>query len=40
MTLTARLDPRTNAVIGSPVTLAVDLEHVYLFDPETELAIR
>jgi multiple sugar transport system ATP-binding protein len=39
-TLTARLDPRTNAAVGNTVTLAVDPEHVYLFDPDTELAIR
>jgi multiple sugar transport system ATP-binding protein len=39
-TLTARLDPRTNAIVGNVVTLAVDPEHVYFFDAETEQAIR
>jgi multiple sugar transport system ATP-binding protein len=39
-TLTARLDPRSHARVGEVVTLAVDPERVYLFDADTEQAIR
>ena len=39
-TLTARLDPRSDARIGEVVTLAIDPERIYLFDAETEQAVR
>jgi multiple sugar transport system ATP-binding protein len=39
-TLTARLHPRSSARIGQVMRLAVDLERVYLFDADTEQAIR
>jgi multiple sugar transport system ATP-binding protein len=38
-TLLARVDPRTNAVPGRDIRLAVDPEALYFFDPETELAL-
>ena len=37
--LTARLDPRSAAEIGRPVTLAIDASRLYYFDPETEIAL-
>jgi multiple sugar transport system ATP-binding protein len=36
---TARLDPRAVLKAGDPLTLAVDTEHLQLFDEETGLAI-
>jgi multiple sugar transport system ATP-binding protein len=39
-TLVARLDPRTALAVGRDVTLVVDPQRVYLFDPETEQAIH
>jgi multiple sugar transport system ATP-binding protein len=35
-TLLARVDPRTSARPGSSVAIAVDLDNLYTFDPETE----
>lgn len=35
----ARVDARTSAKVGDTVRLAVDANHVHLFDAETELAI-
>jgi multiple sugar transport system ATP-binding protein len=37
--LTARVSPQTNAAAGGTVTLAVDPERLYVFDPETGLAL-
>jgi multiple sugar transport system ATP-binding protein len=37
--LTARLDPHTSVQTGSDVMLAVDVEHMYYFDLETEEAV-
>ena len=37
--LVARVDPRTAARPGGRLTLACDLRHLHLFDPETELAL-
>jgi hypothetical protein len=37
--LAARLDPRTNAAPGQEVALAVDLDEVHLFDPESRQSI-
>jgi multiple sugar transport system ATP-binding protein len=39
-TLTARLDPRSRARAGEQPRVAVDLERLHFFDPETERAIR
>ena len=38
-TLTARLNPRSGARAGSSIRLAVDVERLHFFDPETEQAI-
>jgi multiple sugar transport system ATP-binding protein len=38
-TVTARVDPRTRVAPGDVVELAVDLERIHLFDPDTEEAI-
>ena len=38
--LTARLSPRSKAAAGEPLRVAVDVERLHFFDPETELAIR
>ena len=38
-TLTARLDPRTDASPGRVVSLVVDAACLYFFDPETETAL-
>jgi multiple sugar transport system ATP-binding protein len=38
--VTARLNPRTDARSGSPLRVAIDLERMHFFDPETEAAIR
>jgi multiple sugar transport system ATP-binding protein len=37
--VTARLDPRSNAHTGGQLTLHVDNEHMHLFDSETGEAI-
>jgi multiple sugar transport system ATP-binding protein len=37
--LTARLSPRTDARSGQPLRIAIDLERLYFFDPESEDAI-
>jgi multiple sugar transport system ATP-binding protein len=37
--LTARLSPRTLARSGGPLRVAVDVERLYFFDPETEAGI-
>jgi multiple sugar transport system ATP-binding protein len=38
-TLTARLSPRSRAETGRPLRLAVDVERLHFFDPETEACI-
>lgn len=38
MLMTARVNPRTKAKDGEPITLHVDLEKMHLFDKETEKA--
>jgi multiple sugar transport system ATP-binding protein len=38
-TLTARLSPRSRAQTGRPLRLAVDVERLHFFDPETEACI-
>ncbi|HHW90616.1 MAG TPA: sn-glycerol-3-phosphate ABC transporter ATP-binding protein UgpC [Clostridiales bacterium] len=35
----ARVDARTHAEAGDVIKLAIDANHIHLFDPETELAI-
>lgn len=35
----ARVDPRARVAAGEQVTLAVDLEHLHFFDPETGAAL-
>lgn len=35
----ARVDARTQAVVGDVVKLAIDANHIHMFDPETELSI-
>ncbi|HSK48293.1 MAG TPA: ABC transporter ATP-binding protein [Coriobacteriia bacterium] len=37
--LLARVDPRTEAQAGKPTQLAVDLERMHLFDPDSEQAL-
>ena len=37
--MTARVDPRTTARTGSKVPFALDMEHIHIFDKETERAI-
>ena len=37
--LTARLSPRSGARSGAPLRVAVDVERMHFFDPDTELAI-
>jgi hypothetical protein len=37
--LTARLSPRTAARSGEPLRVAVDVERLHFFDPETEAAV-
>jgi multiple sugar transport system ATP-binding protein len=37
--LTARLNPRTRARPNQPLRIAVDVEHLHFFDPETEAAV-
>jgi multiple sugar transport system ATP-binding protein len=37
--LTARLSPRSGARSGQPLRVAVDLERLYFFDPDTEEAV-
>jgi multiple sugar transport system ATP-binding protein len=37
--MTARLDPRSQAHVGDQVTLHVDIDHLHLFDAETGAAI-
>jgi multiple sugar transport system ATP-binding protein len=37
--LTARLSPRTDARSGQPLRIAIDLERLYFFDPESEDSI-
>jgi multiple sugar transport system ATP-binding protein len=37
--MTARLNPRSRAETGAPLRVAVDVERLYFFDPETEAAI-
>jgi multiple sugar transport system ATP-binding protein len=37
--LTARLSPRTGARSGQPLRVAVDVERLHFFDPETEEAV-
>ena len=36
----ARVDPRSQGRPGKPIDVMVDLDHVHVFDKETELAIR
>jgi multiple sugar transport system ATP-binding protein len=36
----ARLDPDTRAKSGEPLTLSVDMNHMHLIDPTTELVVR
>jgi multiple sugar transport system ATP-binding protein len=38
--LTARLNPRTRAAAAEPLRVAVDVDRLHFFDPETEAAIR
>jgi multiple sugar transport system ATP-binding protein len=38
--LTARLSPRSGARSGQPLRVAIDVERLYFFDPETEEAIE
>jgi multiple sugar transport system ATP-binding protein len=38
--LTARLSPRSGARSGPPLRVAIDVERLYFFDPETEEAIE
>jgi len=38
-TLVARLDPRSQARPGQPITLAFETERMHLFDPESTLAL-
>jgi multiple sugar transport system ATP-binding protein len=38
-TLTARLSPRSRAATGRPLRIAVDVERLHFFDPETEASI-
>jgi multiple sugar transport system ATP-binding protein len=37
--LTARLSPRSRAQTGAPLRIAVDVERLYFFEPETEAGI-
>jgi multiple sugar transport system ATP-binding protein len=39
-TITARLSPRSRARTGSTLRVAIDVERLHFFDPETEEAIR
>ena len=36
----ARVDPRSQGRPGKPIDVMVNLDHVHVFDKETELAIR
>jgi multiple sugar transport system ATP-binding protein len=38
-TMTARLSPHSTAHVGAPLRLAIDLERLHFFDPETEASI-
>jgi multiple sugar transport system ATP-binding protein len=38
--LTARVNPRTKAEPGQTIRIALDMNRIHFFDPETELAIR
>jgi multiple sugar transport system ATP-binding protein len=37
--MVARLDPRTQATVDAPISLRVDVNRLYFFDPTTEVAI-
>jgi len=37
--LVARVDPRTSANAGNRLDVAIDLTHLHLFDPQTEVAL-
>jgi multiple sugar transport system ATP-binding protein len=37
--VTARLSPRSEARSGKPLRVAIDLERLYFFDPESQEAI-
>jgi hypothetical protein len=37
--VTARLSPRSGARSGKPLRVAIDLERLYFFDPESQEAI-
>jgi multiple sugar transport system ATP-binding protein len=39
-TFVARVDPRTRASVGKTIRLLFDMDHMHLFDAETERAIR
>jgi len=36
----ARVDPRTKARVGSKIDVAVNMDNIHLFDPDTEVAMR
>jgi multiple sugar transport system ATP-binding protein len=36
----ARVDPRTQATVGSKLDVVVNMDNIHLFDTETEAAIR
>ena len=38
--LTARVDPLTNASVGQPIKLALDMTKTYFFDKKTGEEIR
>jgi hypothetical protein len=38
--LTARLSPRSAARTGQPLRVAIDVERLHFFDPETDEAIE
>jgi multiple sugar transport system ATP-binding protein len=38
--IVAKFDPRSRVRVGDPVDVAVDVERIHLFDPDTGLAIR
>lgn len=39
-TFVARVDPRTNARVGKEIEVAMSMDHIHIFDKETEKAIR
>jgi len=37
---TARVDPRSKARVGDAVEIVLNMDHIHIFDRQTEIAVR